>query len=230
MPTSSSTNDISHEETKAGGSSDSTTITTSENLTAVDNHLYIAAITTMPDRGPVDSVTGLDLSWTLLRAQCAARIHTLTEIWIAQGSPASDGSVTATLSKSAMNAIITVSRYSGVDPSNPIGNIVSANTHGVDGSCEDGTDTETYSFDLPISTEDAMAFAAVSHRQMDHFAGAGFAERIQLHQETEGYTAGLSIVDKDVAPSSVTIEGFFESTLHNTTDWVMIAIELLPAP
>jgi hypothetical protein len=128
-----------------------------------------------------------------------------------------------------MNAIITVSRYSGVDPSNPIGNVVSANTNGIDGSCEDGSNQETYSLNLPISTDGAMAFAALSHRNKNHTHTSGFTERIHLTQGEEEI-AGLSLLDKDVAPTSVSIEGSFAGDYWDKVDWVVIAVELLPAP
>ncbi len=171
-------------------------------------------------------MSGLGLTWTLLRAQCAGRHQTRTEIWIAQGSPDFDGSVISTLSEVPKNAIITVSRYSGVDPISPVGNVVSANTNGIDASCSGGSDEETYSLNLPISTDGALAFVAVAHRQKVHFPATGFTERIELRQGSSGEGAGLSLVDRSVAPTSVTIEGSFKGSV----DWAVIAVELLPAP
>lgn len=224
-PTSSQPTGISLEETKSGGSIDSTSVTTSGTLTAVENDLYIAAVSTRPGYY-TDGVSGLGLSWTFLKTQCSGRYQTRVGIWIAQGSPAFDDSVTATLTGTPMDALIAVSRYSGVDPTNPIGNVVSANFHGIDGPCVGGTDEDSYSLNLPISSDDAIAFAAVAHRDRDHFPGAGFTELIELRQETGGDGAGLSLMDQNVAPTSVTIAG----SISDLTDWAVVAVELLPAP
>jgi hypothetical protein len=125
-----------------------------------------------------------------------------------------------------LDAVIAVSRYSGVDPATPIGNVVSANSHGIDGPCVGGSDEDTYSLNLPISSDGAIAYAAVAHRDRDHFPTAGFTERIELRQETGGDGAGLSLMDQDVAPTSVTVAG----SISDLTDWAVVAVELLPAP
>ena len=144
---------------------------------------------------------------------------------MAQGLPTFSGPVSATLSEAPRNAVIAVSRYSGVDISNPIGNIVSANSNGIDGSCSGGSDESAYSVNLPISSEGALAFAAAAHRHKDHFPGVGFAERLEVHQGSGGSAAGVSLVEQTVIPSSISIVGTFSGTV----DWAVVAIELRPA-
>ena len=111
---------------------------------------------------------------------------------MAHGLPDFSGPVSATLSEAPSNAVIVVSHYSGVDTFSPIGNIVSANTNGIDGSCSGGSDGSAYSLNLPISTEGDLAFAAAAHRHKDHFPGSDFTERLEVHQGSGGSAAGLS--------------------------------------
>ncbi|MGH7453288.1 MAG: PKD domain-containing protein, partial [bacterium] len=66
---------IVYEESQTGGSSGSTTVTTSANLTGVSGHLYLAAISTRPKKN-VLSVSGLGLSWTLVKSICAGQSTT----------------------------------------------------------------------------------------------------------------------------------------------------------
>lgn len=143
---------------------------------------------------------------------------------MAQGTPAFGGPVTAMLSEAPRNAVIAVSRYSGVDISSPIGNIVSVNTIGIDGSCSGGSDGSAYSFSMPISSEGALAFAAAAHRHKDHFPGVEFIESLEVHQGSGGSAAGLSLVEQTVNPSSISVDGSFSGSV----DWSVVAIELRP--
>ncbi len=141
-----------------------TSITTSSPLTAVNDDLYLAAIS-MKENEAVSSVTGLGLTWTLVQAQCSAREKTRTEVWKAQGTPTGDGLVTATLAAPVDGMAIAVSRYSGVDAVTPIGNVDSANTNGVgDTTCTLGTDTNSYSFStLDTSQANSVVFVQLAN-------------------------------------------------------------------
>jgi len=57
---------------------------------------------------------------------------------MAQGEPSRDDSVQAVFASAPTTAVITVSRYSGVNISTPLGNIVAANTVGLNGSATCG--------------------------------------------------------------------------------------------
>jgi hypothetical protein len=140
---------ITYQETVTGGLSSFTTVATFDTLTAVSGDLYLAAIATRSEH-PVSSVTGLGLTWTFVAAQCAARGSGYMEIWKAQGNPTGGDIVTATLSSIPPNAVMAVTRYSGVDPVSPIAGVVSGNTLGLNGPCIGGSDTDTYYF--PITT------------------------------------------------------------------------------
>ncbi|MGH7455618.1 MAG: InlB B-repeat-containing protein, partial [bacterium] len=66
---------IVHEESRTGGASGSTTVTTSASLTGASGHLYLAAISSRPKK-LVQSVTGLGLTWTLVKSICSGNNST----------------------------------------------------------------------------------------------------------------------------------------------------------
>ena len=75
------------EGTSTGGSSASATVATASAVPAVAGQLYLAAVSTKPGGVTVRSVSGLGLSWALMRAQCAGRAQTRLEVWWAIGAP-----------------------------------------------------------------------------------------------------------------------------------------------
>src|SRR5262245_33993207 len=155
---------LTYEGTTMGGAASSATVSTSAVVPAAAGQLYLAAITTKSGTVAVRSVSGLGLSWSLVKAQCAGRAQTRVELWRAIGTPAAAGTVTASLSASATNAAIAVSRYSGVDTATPLGVAVSANTAGVAGACSGGIDSASYSVSLTTSAPGAVMYGAVAMR------------------------------------------------------------------
>ncbi|MGH7492779.1 MAG: InlB B-repeat-containing protein [bacterium] len=215
---------ITHHETQTGGSTASTTVSTVASLTAESGQLYLAAISTR-GRVAVTGVSGLGLSWTLVKAQCAGRNLTGVEVWMAQGTPSGNGIVTATLASTPSNAVIAVSRYSGVNAEDPVGNSASANTNGINGLCSGGVDTSFYSFNLSTTADDAVVYGAVAIRSRVHIPGAGYTERAELLQGTLGAIAGVAVEEKPVAtPSTVTVNGSF----NGIVDWAAVAVEIRP--
>lgn len=225
MPTPSAS--IKYEGSKSGGSTESNSVTTSGNVPAVEGQFYLTAVSTKPYHANVTSVSGLGLTWIHLRGQCAGRHQTGVDLWIAQGTPAFDGPVTASLAEETHSAVITVTRYSGVDLDHPTGAVKSANTNGISGDCYGGSDEDHYSFNLPISTDGAMAFAAIAHRQREHSPGGGFVERSEVKEgHRRESTSSLSIMDRIATPTSIKVKGY----ISDCVDWAVIAVELLPAP
>ena len=214
---------IVFEETKTGGASNSNTVT-SASLTGASGHLYLAAISTK-NKVAVTSVSGLGLNWTLVRAQCAGRNQTGVEVWMAQGVPSGSGAVTATLASAPSNAVIAVSRYSGVEAANPIGNIISGNTKGVSGACSGGTDNNSYSFNLATTANGAMVFGAAAMRNKTHAPGAGYTERAEIKQGSSSH-ASVAVQDQSIAVAgNVTLNGSFSSSV----DWAVVGIEIKPS-
>jgi len=215
---------IVHEETRTGGSSSLATVATSSSLTAAVDQLYLAAISTKPNIG-VNSVTGLGLTWTQVDAQCAGRNQTRVEVWMAQGTPSGNGVVMATLANTTNNAAIAVSRYSGVDTNDPIGNFISGNTTGLNGSCAGGADNSSYSFNLTTTVNGSFAYGAAVMRSKTHTPGAGYTERGELMQGSGGSATSVAVMDKVVnAAGSVAVNG----TFNGAVDWAMVGVEIKP--
>ena len=200
-----------------------TSVTTSDNLTAVNQNLYLAAISTTPNVA-ANSVTGLGLTWTLVRAQCGARGQTRTEIWWASGTPTA-GTVTANFTAFSGGAAIVVHRYSGVHLTSPIGNSDSTNTLGVGGGCSGGTDTSTYSFaTLDTSQANSLVFSAVGEALRTHTAGSGYTERADIQSGSGSSSAGVATQDQlfSTATTNLTVGGSFDGTV----DWSVVALEI----
>jgi len=215
---------VVHEETKSGGSSGSLTVSTATALSGVTGNLYLAAISTRSVI-PVSSVSGLGLTWTLVDAQCAGRSQTDIEVWMAQGVPAASGIVTATFATAPVNAVITVSRYSGVATTSPVGAIVSGNTNGINGSCSGGIDSDAFSFNITASLSGAAIYAAVAPRSRILTPNNPYILRNATYQGTGGGRVGVAIQDRNVEPAATVPVG---GSFNGTTDWSVIAVEIKP--
>jgi hypothetical protein len=151
----------------------------------------------------------------------------MVEVWMALGTPTGNGPVTATFPAAPTNAVITVLRYSGVNGGDPIGNVISRSTLGQNGNglCTGGADTDTYSFNLTTTTNDAVVYAAVAVRSRTHTPGAGYTERAEIAQGTPNAAAGIAVMDKKIASvSTVAVNG----ALNDSTDWSVVAVEIRP--
>jgi flagellar hook capping protein FlgD len=205
-----------------GGSTGTGIVTTAGALAAVPGHLYVAAIASKSSN-TVTSVTGLGLSWTRVRNQCGARSQTGVEVWVGSGTP-SAGSVTATFQSAPTNAVLLAARYSGADPANPIGHVVSGNTLGTNGVCSGGTDNGSFSFNL-TTAEGSLVLGAVAARSKTLTPGAGSTKRGQIFQGADtGSMATVSIMDKTATGASTVIDG----TFNGSVDWAVIGVEILP--
>ena len=213
---------ITLQETKTGTST-TTTVSTSENVQAVSGQLYLAAVASKK-YAPVNSVTGLGLVWERVKSQCGGRAQTGTDLWYALGVATESGPVTATLTGSPNNVVISVSRFSGTIG---VGNVVSGNTNGLDGLCDGGSDSETYSFNLEAG-EDALIFNAVSMRSASHTPGAGYSSISEVVAGNGGSTASLSVAVKAV-PGAAKVTEIVDGTLSSAVDWAVVAVELIPA-
>ena len=122
------------------------------------------------------------------------------------------------------NAVIEVSRYSGVNAATPIGNVASANTKGVNGTCSGGVDSAAYSLNL-TTTANSVAYGGVAMRNRSHTPGSGYTERAEVMQGSSGEAAGAAVEDRKVTtPGTVVVNGTFSGTV----DWAVVAVELRP--
>jgi len=223
-PTATPASGIAHEETQTGAAMFSPlSVSTSANLTAVANHLYLAAVSTRPNVA-VGSVSGLGLTWTLVAAQCGSNAGPRTEVWRAQGLPTGDGPVTANLASAPASAVIAVSRYSGVNTATPIGSTTTANLNGVGGACAGGTSSNTYSVNLTTTGSNSVVYGAVSLAYWTHTPGTGYTERADLTIGGGASAAGVAVEDRPVAsPSTLPVDG----TLSGPANWAVIAVEIM---
>jgi len=216
---------IIHEETRFGTAGPSPTVTTSASLIGANGNLYLAAITTKPKLG-VTSVSGLGLNWKPVKAQCSGRNSTNVQVWMAQGTPTGNEAVTATFADSVKNAILIVSRYSGVHATFPLGNVISGNTTGSNGACVGGVDILSYLFNLTTGSNGTLVYGAVVMRSKTNQPGPGFIERAELIKGTGGDVVSMAVQDKSIpTATSATIDGFFNSPV----DWALVALEIRPA-
>ena len=216
---------IQHEEVETGTASSSSSVTTSAPLTATTDHLYLAAVSYRPDTS-VSSVSGLGLTWTLVAEQCAGASQTEVSVWQAIGTPTGDGTVTATLAASVGRSVITVSRYSGVNPSTPTAGVVQGNTNGVDGACSGGSDTSSYGFNVTTTADGSRVYGAVAIRQRSHSPGSGFTERAEVRSGNGNSAAGVAVEDQLVATPAATL---VDGSLSSSSDWAFVGLEIVAA-
>jgi hypothetical protein len=210
------------EETVTGVSANSSSVSTAAPIAAGSNQLYLAAVA-FKSNVAVTSVSGLGLGWSPVRQQCGGRSQTGIALFQARGSPGSGGVVTANLAETASNAVIAVTRYSGTSSTSTIGNVVSANTNGLTGSCSGGVDSAAYAFDLATGAANSVVFVAAAMRSKDHTPGAGYGEIVESYAGSGGSTAGASLAERLVASAgSTSVNGSFDST----TDWAVVAAEI----
>jgi hypothetical protein len=216
---------ILHEETKIGivddGGSDTLTIS-SASLQLADGDLYLATLSTKghsqsgtPGTGlrrtVNDTIWGLGLTWTRVADVRSMRNATHLDMYWAQGTPSGQDSVTAVVHSfpAGYNVVISVSRYSGVDASTPIGNLVPVNAGGfqIPGSELSGERVSSskwykidYSIKVPVSSGSGVA-VAVAHRNRGHIPPGDFTLRGDVMNQTSntGDRNSIAAMD-DVGP------------------------------
>lgn len=208
----------------SGGASDTNQVSTSTVVEAKDGQLYLAAVSMTPVQD-VSSISGLGLTWNLLQSQCSARGGTGVSLWMAQGVSAADSPVTATLADSVQQAVLVVSRYIGVHPTQPLGELVAGNTLGASGPCEGGIDSAVYSLVPPSTGTEGVVVGCIAHGDRTHTPGSGWTERLETTWGPLGGAASLSLVDRTLAPGW-TLQGSFDGD----ADWAAVAVEIRPAP
>ncbi|MEE9395935.1 MAG: hypothetical protein V3V31_02870 [Methylococcales bacterium] len=216
---------VKHAESQSGGSANKLEVKTSATLSGVRGDLYLAAISTRRNIA-ANAVTGLGLTWTRLDTQCSGRNVTGIDLWMAQGIPNGSDKVTAIFPRAPANAAIVASRYSNVDPADPVGWIVSGNTNGTTGVCSGGTDSDQYAIDLPAISDGSVIYGAASMRNKKHRPGSGVVERAEVHQgRSGGRITSVVVTDKPgLSASTGTVEGSFSRSV----DWAIIGLELKP--
>ena len=166
----------------------------------------------------------------MVKDQCSGRNYSGIEVWKAQGTPSGSGTVTAHFPSSVNGAVIAVSRYSGVDPVDAVGDVVGADTLGTnDTVCSGGTDSSSYSANITTSDANHYAYGAVAIRNRTHTPGsspAAYTERAEVSRGSSGNVAALAVEDRSVASASaIPVNG----SMGGSTDWAMVGIEIKAA-
>jgi hypothetical protein len=212
---------VSLEQVEGGMSGNAGSVSTVGSLVAVDDDLYVAAIAARPNVA-VTGVSGLGLEWTAVGQQCSGRDQTGVALWQARGHPVGDGVVRATLSATAQNAVLAVSRFASAGALRAAA-ALSANSNGVAGPCAGGEDGDAYALALGATTPGGLHYLATANRHRDHLPGSGYEERIELHKGSGGSVAGLAIADLRIGSAGLTaVEGGFSGAV----DWALVAIEI----
>ena len=199
-------------------------LSTAQPVTAVAGDLYLISVSTRPYI-TVGAVNGLGLTWSLVASQCSGRLNTGVEVWMAQGTPSGSGTVSVSLNGTAVNAVMAITRYSGVDSADPIGSVLSANSNGIGGLCSGGTDGNAYEFDYTTTVDKAFIFGAVALRNRLHEPGVNYLERGEMSAGLFGDRIGVAVQDRFVETAgTVKLDGSF----NNNTDWAVIGFELKP--
>ena len=214
---------VIHEGTWTGSSAGVVDVDTDGPVPAVDGDLYLVSIASKPYR-KVTSVMGLGLEWTLVDEQCGGRHQTAVTVFMARGATGGPDQVTASMEDDPKNAVIAVSRYSGVSANDPMGTVVSVNTNGVDASCNSGDDDDEYAVDLVPSGATGMVFSAVAMRMRDHDPDTGWTEHVEVNRGSRsGDRAGLAVSERPIAGAAeVAVNGRFSRSV----DYAVIGLEL----
>jgi hypothetical protein len=210
---------VTFRQTLGGEAQQTRSVSTADALDAVELDLYLAAIASSPQRA-VEQVEGMDLEWARVRVQCSGGGETAVEIWMARGNP-SPGIVTATFGAETQSALITVSRYSGADASDPLGSLLSANPNGLEGECVPVDASSNWELRMTTLTEGGILFAAVAASHGDPSAGDGYVSRlVQSNAGEPG--ASILIFDRAVDAAEHQLDG----ELGEPTQWAVVGIEI----
>jgi len=110
---------ITHEQSVSNIQVGGTSITTNNALISDTEGYYTAFISIRPQDRSVTSMNGLGLDWQF-RTSTINSGGVKTEVWTGVGEPTSGGTVTANFNNTVTTSSIGVSRWSGVDLSDPI--------------------------------------------------------------------------------------------------------------
>lgn len=188
-----------------------TTTLVSGTVTAAEGHFYLVNVARRNTAASVNSVTGLGLTWTLV--DTASGADGRVDMWKGEGTPTADGTVTVEFSEAPTNAVMGVSRYSGVLLSAPIQE---------EESTTDTTDTYADSLN---GSNNGMIVVAISAQNQTHTPGSSSIERTEVPQGTGSNKATLVTTTRELtADGAAAYSGSFSGTLG----WGIVAATLRP--
>ncbi len=215
---------ITREAVQLGSSTNSSSVSTGSNLTAVDEDVYLATVS-MNKYQIVSRVDGLGLNWELVKEICSGRSNSGVSVWVGRGTASQNGRVTARLQSRAESAVIAVVRYSGVSQDYPIGERIGVNTNGINGSCLNGGATSSFENTINTPVENCVIFNAVAVRHRVLTPGNGYEKIVESYHGSGGSTTGLAIQERLIENSGTAT---VDATLDNIVDWAHVALVLIP--
>ena len=125
-----------------------------------------------------------------------------------------------------LSAVIAVSRYAGVDPTNPVAappNVVRANANGSVGACSGGSQGAAYSVPFATTGYGSVVHAAAAVLRASHAPGAGYTELAEIDEGNGNNQVGMAVMRQTrVVPEPVTVDG----SLDQDADWAVAAVEI----
>ena len=209
-----------HVATVTGTAGDVPAVSTSGSVTANASHFYLAAITFRDSVQTVTGVSGLGLTWAQVASKTADGGFNRTEVWAGSGTATLTGIVTASLSAAADNAVIAVSRFSGVDLADPIETTATQGT---------GTPSTAVSGVVNANENNDRVYSAVGMRRRTATPGSGFTEHADLRTGTTANDAALQVQSKltSGAPGNQTCDA---TITDGTSDWALVMVVLNKNP
>lgn len=197
----------------------------SPSITGAHGHLYVAHVSATRGVGSitVSSVTGLGLTWTLIKEQCngVGVSQDVMSVWYAIGA-ATTGAVTATLSATSQEVQIYVTRWSGVDTTDPIAAAVGYNTNGLSGACSGGVASDDAQGSITVEGINSVVVLASVQDDMTAFT-------MTSGWTTETAYSGQSvqsIIIEYIAPAQGALALGSANNLSTTDQWALVAIEI----
>lgn len=219
-----------HAETQNGTATSSSTVASASMGAGSADSVYLARVA-IRSNVAVSSVAGGGLTWTLVKAQCAARAQTRVEVWKATGSGTA-GAVTATLASSANAAVIVVSRYTNADVADPTPTSIGYNTLGANGACSGGTDNTNATGSITTANANSIVDVAANSRSDTTYADtSGYTTPTNGADVTVGAGGDVTTLSAEyklvASPGATT---FGASGNVSSVDWCMVATEIKEAP
>ncbi len=194
------------------GTTGDTGTVTSGTVTSNASHFYLAGISRRKTTATVTGVSGLGLTWTQVETVTGSGGDTVIDLWKGEGTPTGNGTVTASFSATATNAVIGIYRFSNVDLTSPIQNHSNLASVG---------NTSSYSGSI-TGTNKGIAATFLNVRDKNQSAvGNGFTER------NETLIGTASLVGNTLALTATGSQAF-SGTISANIDWVLIAVTLTP--
>src|SRR3989338_4482361 len=193
------------------------------------NNLYVVTVIergTMRVKTDGTGITGLGLTWTKRKEQCANNGSQAIELWTGYGN-ATDGSITVNYTASNYTVIF-VTKYGNVDPTVQVENATSSNASGQESAvCSGGNPMDPTNLDVLTTANNSLIHvgAGTRNRIIETTSPAGYT---QIDSNTAG-PAGDEI--KSFIHNKSNATPFSETVSHDlngTAYYVMAALAIRP--